>query len=161
MTCYIHPERESQWTCAACGKEVCPECKVTLQGETYCNPCAEQMYLAAVNRKEPSWTEKHLNLSLLIAFMVSEIAAFFIMLTLAPFTDAGYAADEIITPAWMISTSAAYVILFPVVSWVVRKKARSPWNVLWLLMPLGIIMILLLSNMSKQTANDANGPQIS
>ena len=154
MNCYIHPDREAEWTCAGCGQPVCPECKVVLQNKIYCNPCAEKMYAAALSRKEPGWFDRHLNLTLLAAFLLSEIVAFIIMLIVAPYTDAGLPEDALLTPAWLISSVAAYFILFPVAGWVIRKKARNRWNIFWLLMPFGIIMILLLTNMSKAPRNN-------
>ncbi len=161
MNCYIHPDREAEWTCSACGQPICPECKVSLQGKVYCNPCVEKMYQTAVNRKQVSWFEQHLNLTLMLAFFLSEMLATAIMIMVSPFTDAGLPEDAIFTPSWFISSAAAYFILFPVANWVIRKKARNRWNIFWLLMPFGIIMILLLTNMSNPpTDNNSKSPQM-
>jgi hypothetical protein len=161
MNCYIHLEREAEWTCTACGEPICPECKVVLQNKIYCNPCAEKMYLAALSRKETSWFEKHLNLTLIAAFLLSELVALTIMIILAPYTDAGLPPETLTTPSWLYGSSAGYLVLFPVAGWVIRKKARNRWNVLWLLMPFGFIMLLLLSNMSKAPPNNSRNPRIS
>jgi len=161
MNCYLHPEREAEWTCTACGEPVCLECKVVLQNRIYCNPCAEKMYLAALSRKGVSWFEKHLNLTLVAAFLLSELVALTIMILLAPYTDAGLPEEALTTPSWLYGSSAGYLFLFPVAGWVIRKKARNRWNVLWLLMPFGIVMLLLLTNMSKAPQNNPGSPRIS
>ena len=44
MNCYYHPEREAVGMCVACGKPICPECKVMLKDKFYCNPCADKMF---------------------------------------------------------------------------------------------------------------------
>lgn len=160
MNCYIHPDREAEWSCDACGQSVCPECKVVLQNRIYCNPCADKMYLAALSRKELGWFEKHLNLALVAVFLLSQLVALVIMIILAPYTDAGLPPETLTTPSWLYGSSAGYLILFPAARWVVRKKARNPWNVLWLLMPFGIVMLLLLTNMSKRQQNSLGSPRI-
>jgi hypothetical protein len=159
MNCYIHPEREAEWTCAACGQPVCPECRVTLVGRVYCNPCAEKMYIAALHR--PGWFEQHLNITLVGALLVSELIMSIVMTLLAPYTDAGFTEESLLTPSWFYGYLVGSLILFPVAHWVIRKKARNPWNILWLPAPFGFIMILLLSNMSKAPQNSPGNPRIS
>jgi len=44
VTCAYHEKAEAVGACVNCGKLVCNECKVTLKGKIYCNPCMEEMY---------------------------------------------------------------------------------------------------------------------
>lgn len=41
MRCAYHEDREPVGACVNCGKLVCLECKVTIKGKIYCNPCIE------------------------------------------------------------------------------------------------------------------------
>jgi hypothetical protein len=42
MNCEFHPDRAAAGTCVECGKRVCPECKVAVEGKIYCNSCVER-----------------------------------------------------------------------------------------------------------------------
>jgi len=41
MKCAIHPDREAIGGCCSCGRYVCPECKVDIDGQIYCNQCLD------------------------------------------------------------------------------------------------------------------------
>lgn len=41
MSCAFHPDRPVQGVCSACGRPVCEECLVNLNGQVYCKPCLE------------------------------------------------------------------------------------------------------------------------
>jgi len=41
MKCAIHTDREALGGCCSCGRYVCPECKVTIDGQIYCNQCLD------------------------------------------------------------------------------------------------------------------------
>ena len=41
MKCATHADRDAVGACCNCGKQVCPECKVSLDNQVYCNPCLE------------------------------------------------------------------------------------------------------------------------
>ena len=45
MKCAYHPEVDAVGACVNCGRLVCAECKVELEGKIYCNPCAERILL--------------------------------------------------------------------------------------------------------------------
>ncbi|MGD0856606.1 MAG: hypothetical protein ABSA18_12485 [Dehalococcoidia bacterium] len=49
MKCAIHPDRDAIGSCCSCGGFVCPECKVDIGGQIYCNPCLE------IRLKTGSW----------------------------------------------------------------------------------------------------------
>ena len=42
MNCEYHLDRPAAGTCVECGKRVCPECKVVVEGKIYCNSCVER-----------------------------------------------------------------------------------------------------------------------
>jgi hypothetical protein len=160
MNCYNHPERETELTCAACAKPVCPECKVALQGKIYCHPCAERMYVAALHRKEPGWFEKHLNLSFALALVASVIIVV-IASTVIVAVEPEISDESLIGITNLIGYGTTLVVQFPVAAWVIRKKARNPWNILWLLLPFGFVMVFLLSNMSGVKNKNLKSPLIS
>ena len=41
MKCAVHPDREAIGDCCSCGRYVCPECKVTIDGQIFCNQCLD------------------------------------------------------------------------------------------------------------------------
>ena len=43
-TCAYHKKVDAAGACVNCGKLVCDECKVTLKGKIYCNPCVEELF---------------------------------------------------------------------------------------------------------------------
>ncbi len=56
MKCYVHPDAEGVGTCTNCGKVVCSECAVEVDGKLVCKACAAKKAEApatAVVRKEP------------------------------------------------------------------------------------------------------------
>jgi len=39
MKCAVHPDIDAVGACCSCGRLVCPECKVVIDGHIYCNRC--------------------------------------------------------------------------------------------------------------------------
>ena len=56
VTCAYHPEADAVGACVHCGRLVCVECKVELEGKIHCNPCVEKMLLekARAGKSEPA-----------------------------------------------------------------------------------------------------------
>ncbi|WP_424356624.1 hypothetical protein [Methanocella sp. MCL-LM] len=68
MKCYLHGDRDATGTCTRCGRALCPDCTMTVNGNVVCRQCTEQMASSAatvqvVNRKEPI-------LSVVLSFLV-------------------------------------------------------------------------------------------
>lgn len=56
MKCNLHHEVEAVGTCTQCGKGLCPECMLTVNGKTTCKECAIKMAEQPVclpQRKDP------------------------------------------------------------------------------------------------------------
>ena len=56
MKCYVHPGAEGVGTCTNCGKVICSECVVEVDGKLLCKACAAKKAEASVNvivKKEP------------------------------------------------------------------------------------------------------------
>ena len=159
LKCYYHPERDAVGTCANCGKAVCPECKVMLSQKCYCNPCADEACASAASGVQPkaaSWFARHLNWTTVLtwagALAASFVAGFVVGVvmygtdttrteTIAAF--AGYIAAL----AWLLVTNG----------WVLRRKGRSEWHLLLLLVPFGFLFILALQNKTA-VADEAKPP---
>lgn len=43
MKCYLHGDRDSVGVCTRCGKNVCTQCSIELDGKLVCKTCAEEM----------------------------------------------------------------------------------------------------------------------
>ncbi len=41
MKCAIHYDRDAVGACVSCGRLVCTECKISIDGQIYCNQCVE------------------------------------------------------------------------------------------------------------------------
>jgi len=39
MNCYYHPDRPSVAVCVVCGKNLCTECSIIKEGQSYCREC--------------------------------------------------------------------------------------------------------------------------
>ncbi len=46
MKCYCHQEVDSIGECVGCGKFVCEECKIEMDGRIYCKKCSEDLTVA-------------------------------------------------------------------------------------------------------------------
>lgn len=68
MNCYVHPENEAIGTCTSCGKPICGECAVELQGKLICRPC-----LASGKASTTTKTDKDVN----TAFLIELVGGFF------------------------------------------------------------------------------------
>jgi len=49
MNCAYHWDRPVQGVCSTCGRPVCEECTVNLNGQVYCKPCIEQKVRTPAN----------------------------------------------------------------------------------------------------------------
>src|SRR4030042_369667 len=58
VTCAYHKKADAVGAVGNCGQCVCDECKVTLKGKIYCNPCVEDLFAerapAAVSSSAPT-----------------------------------------------------------------------------------------------------------
>ena len=92
-----------------------------------------------------AWFERHLNWTIVIAF--------FGALLITPF----------IAFIFLVGTADALIVVIPVVTitvsiWVLRKKNRSMWNLLWLLIPyIGVFIIPLLKNKNTRAIFKVQG----
>jgi hypothetical protein len=161
LKCYYHPARHAVGTCASCGKSVCPECKVMLSQNCYCNPCADAAYTRAasgVKAKSAGWFARHLNWTTVLtwagAVAVSFIAGFVVGVVMY-----GADATRIETMAAFAGYIAALGWLLVTNGWVLRRKGQSEWHLLLLLLPFGFLFILALQN-KIAAANEAKPPVI-
>ena len=50
MKCAYHPEVDAIGSCVNCGKLICAECRTTLGGKIYCQPCADTIFAKPAER---------------------------------------------------------------------------------------------------------------
>ena len=61
MKCYNHPESEGVGACTVCGKAICSDCAMEIDGKLVCKSCTQKMASqtissqpgGSVNKKEP------------------------------------------------------------------------------------------------------------
>jgi type III secretory pathway component EscS len=151
MNCYYHPDREPVGMCVSCGRLVCAECKVELQGKIHCNQCAEQLLRGSPKPYKPyefeglNWFQRHLNWTWFLFAVVGTFLLSFVIGLIVGLTDpyARYISDE--TLYWLIYLIGIAVELI-LGAWVLRRKARSLWWLLILFIPFGWIVFLCLDN---------------
>jgi len=51
MKCYVHPKEDAVAVCKSCGKGVCSNCAVEINGVAYCKTCVESKAVAATSRE--------------------------------------------------------------------------------------------------------------
>lgn len=49
--CAYHPQRDAVSGCVNCGRLICLQCQVILEGKTYCKPCAKETWLEKTEAK--------------------------------------------------------------------------------------------------------------
>ena len=90
--------------------------------------------------KQTTWPERHLNWTwFIIAYSVGLGVAFL-----------GGAAGAPLGLSFLISATVFVLITI----WYLKKKNRKLWNVLWLLFPFGMVILLVLKNLSDDTLLD-------
>ena len=65
MRCYVHPEAQPIGTCTRCGRGICDECAVDVQGRLTCRNCLAAGQ-ATIQRYDPN-----------TAFLIELVAGFF------------------------------------------------------------------------------------
>ena len=157
--------------CRNCGKElignpeICPGCGARpMKGTSFCSNCGAPTtplteicpkcgVRVAVSLQEMSWFRRHLNWTVLLAWLaafgVGFIAAFavgFVMVVADP-----YVSDEALEGAgYVASIVGGLAVLAPAWGWVLRRKNRSLWWLLLaLLVPFGWIAMFALENRSR------------
>lgn len=89
------------------------------------------------------WTERHLNWAWALVWLLGPPASYL------PASIIGTVHPDLF-PVIMITASGGLIIW--ATGWYLQKKNRSLWNLIWLLVPLGVIPLLCLRNLSHTQA---------
>ena len=157
LICSYHPDRAAIGTCINCGKPVCLECKVVLAEKCLCNPCADATYgsaTAALRAHRPNWFARHLNWTTVLSWF-GGMAASFVAAFIVGITTYGSDFQHTEVVAYFAGYTAALAWLLITNGWVLRKKGRSEWYLLLLLVPFGFFFLLSLEN--RNAVNRAGG----
>jgi len=116
----------------------CPSCGKTVgEDSTFCPECGNQL----LDLKPKSWFERHLNWTMVLAWVGATVISLFIALLLESdplmLEDAFYGVNFIVTLA----------VSIPVGWWVLRKKNRS---LAWLLICWTVFFLLIGNKSSTQ-----------
>ena len=145
MNCYYHPDREPGGACVSCGHLICDECKVTLGGRIYCNPCADSLVAGISLSKKSNWFERHLNWTMVFGLVGAYAGSFVagMVITVAN----PYVGED---PLYAVGLIISLAVLVSVWGWALRKRSRSLWWLpLGLFVPFGFIVLLCLENKSQ------------
>ena len=98
-----------------------------------------------------NWFRRHLNWTIVLAWVSSFPVSYVvgtIIQNINPYISTGtyYALGYIINGLWLLGIGG----------WVLRKKNRSLWNLLWLVIPFGWIVFLGLENRSDISRKEVN-----
>ena len=103
------------------------------------------------------WFKQHLNLTLIVAVVGMYLLT---MITFAPAETTGQGRSvvgsliQLVNPTISNETTSWFylpiwlALMLPVEGWVLSKKNRSLWHLLWAIAPFGWIVILCLKNQS-------------
>ncbi len=136
MKCYVHPDAEGVGTCTNCGKVVCSECAVEVDGKLVCKTCASKKAEApakVVVRKEP-----------LLALLLSLLGG---MLTLGILLGLGQIYNGQVKKGIIISITS-------ILMWIISLGAGMVCCLLTLLLPLAFWLWVLYD--AYMTANKIN-----
>lgn len=98
MLCYIHPDREAIGACTSCGRAICGECGVEVQGRLVCRSCLA--HAAPVSQKDPQ-----------TAFLIELIGGFFGLLGIG-YLYAGRNNDGILRLVlWILYDVTAFIVI--------------------------------------------------
>lgn len=70
MKCYLHPDAEGVGTCTSCGKVVCSQCAMEINGKLVCKQCADKPASQSVPAQAPARKEP------ILALILSLIGSF-------------------------------------------------------------------------------------
>jgi len=99
MNCYYHPENESVGVCTSCGKLLCSECVVEVQGKQVCRDCLSHGTAAMGDSdKDPN-----------TAFLIELVGGFFGLLGLGYFYVERPNDGIIRLIAWLLYTIVAWI----------------------------------------------------
>jgi len=139
--------------CPNCGAEpmggtsFCPNCgALTTELTVICPKCGVRLeWRVYTTRREMSWFERHLNWTVAIAWLASEVLASIVIIVIilvAPFVP-----DEVVVGLWVV---IYLLVILAVGGWALRKKNRSLAWLLILFVPIGWIVFLCLENRSEK-----------
>jgi TM2 domain-containing membrane protein YozV len=107
MNCYVHPEKEAVGICTICGKPICSECAVEMQGKLVCRTC-----LASGRVNPTPSTSKDAN----TAFLIELVGGFFGLLGLG-YLYVGRTNDGILRLImWLLYNVGAYIAITLLIS---------------------------------------------
>ena len=96
-----------------------------------------------------NWFERHLNWTVFLVLVALYPLDFFLgfLVGVLLYSINPYMATDIIEGvAVAIALIVNFALLFLVGAWALKKKARSLWNLLWFIVPFGLIVFLCLEN---------------
>lgn len=101
-----------------------------------------------------NWFERHLNWTVVLSWVAQYPLAFVLgtLVTLFLYSVSPNMAEETVAGvAAVIAVIGDLTALFLVGAWALKKKARSLWNLLLLILPFGFIIFLSLENRSIES----------
>ena len=142
MKCAYHPTIDAVGACVNCGRLICAECKVELGGKIYCNPCTEKLVAettVADRAKGLNCFERHLNWTEALSWIAWILFVYIVTESpiLSSIIDSIYSVNPYISKESVeaLILSLAFIItlawLLPINAWILKKKKKSLWNLLW------------------------------
>lgn len=102
MNCYKHSDREAVGTCTSCGRSICSECTVEMQGKLVCRDC---LSTGKATTKSQSTLDPN------TAFIIELVGGFFGLLGLGYFY-AGRTNDGLMRLiGWIIYSIIAWIVI--------------------------------------------------
>lgn len=100
-----------------------------------------------------NWFQKHLNWTAVLSWIALYPINFVVGLivgAIVVFNDPYISEEALSDIAYVFGIVVSLAWLMPTNGWILRKKSRSLWNLLWLFIPFGGIVFLCLKNLSDK-----------
>lgn len=171
MKCSYHPDTDAIGACINCGRLICPECMVLVGDKAYCQPCSTKLKKSTKKSSKPNnsesqykspinviykanWFHRHLNWTFIFALAIFYGLTFgggFLIGTILILNDPHITDETLNNVGILVSIVIAILFLFPISRWILDQKGRSLWNLLLLIIPIGLIIFLCIGN--RRTGN--------
>ena len=100
MKCYVHPDTDSAGLCTNCGRAICEQCCVDVEGRLVCRQCLASEVGPLSQRTNPN-----------NAFLIEFVAGFFGLLGIG-YMYAGRVQDGVIRLIfWLVYNITAYIVI--------------------------------------------------
>jgi hypothetical protein len=115
MKCANHPEIDAVGVCVNCGRAVCSECRIMLDGKTFCSSCADEIYLKGLEKRRSGKLTTGGVFNIIVGVLSIFVGLFLVifakMMATPLYLDTNFYLDFSFFAGWLIVVAIISVIL--------------------------------------------------